>query len=95
MGKKTRKEHVVPQAHIRNFGYKNNNTDKIIVIDKKQEQPYKASIDDVACQRDFYEVSDKEVNYWEKWYGKIEQNIPSIYKSIIIIRNLLQMVIKF
>lgn len=84
MGKKTRKEHIVPQVHIRNFGYKNNNTDKIIVIDKKKEQPYKASIDDVACQRDFYEVSDKEVNYWEKWYGKIEQNIPSIYKSIII-----------
>ena len=84
MSKKTRKEHIVPQAHIRNFGYKNNNTNKIIVIDKKKNQPYKTSVDDVACQRDFYEVSDKETNYWEKWYGKIEQNIPGIYSSIII-----------
>lgn len=84
MSKNTRKEHIVPQAHIRNFGYKNNNTDKIIVIDKKKDEPYKTSIDDVACQRDFYEVSDKEVNYWEKWYGKIEQNIPIIYNSLIV-----------
>ena len=36
MGKNTRKSHFVPQAHIRNFGYKNNNTYKIIVFDKKK-----------------------------------------------------------
>ena len=84
MGQKTRKEHIVPQTHIRNFSYKNKNTDKVIVVDKNKEKPYLSSVDDVACQRDFYEVDDKETNYWEKWYGKIEQNIPMIYNSIII-----------
>ncbi len=84
MDKKTRKEHIVPQAHLRNFSYKNKQTEKVYVLDKNKEEPYPSSIDDVACKRDFYEVDDKETNYWEKWYGKIEQNIPMIYNSIII-----------
>ena len=84
MGKNTRKSHFVPQAHIRNFGYKNNNTYKIIVFDKKKNCPYRTSIDDIACKRDFYEVSNKKANYWEKWYGKIEQNIPTVYGTLII-----------
>ncbi len=84
MGRETRKEHIVPQAHIRNFSYKNKKTNKVYVLDKNKENPYPSSVDDVACQRDFYEVDDKETNYWEKWYGKIEQNIPMIYNSIII-----------
>ena len=84
MDKKTRKEHIVPQVHLRNFSYKNKQTEKVYVLDKNKEEPYPSSIDDVACKRDFYEVDDKETNYWEKWYGKIEQNIPMIYNSIII-----------
>lgn len=84
MGKNTRKSHFVPQAHIRNFGYKNNNTYKIIVFDKKKNCTYRTSIDDIACKRDFYEVSNKKANYWEKWYGKIEQNIPTVYGTLII-----------
>lgn len=84
MKKNTRKEHIVPQAHIRYFSYKNKNTDKVIVIDKNKKKSYPSSVDNVACQRDFYEIDNKETNYWEKWYGKIEQNIPIIYNSIII-----------
>lgn len=84
MGKKTRKEHMVPQTHIRYFSYKNRNTDKIVVVDKNKKEPYLSCVKDVACKRDLYEVSDKEANYWEKWYGKIEEKIPMIYNAIII-----------
>ena len=64
-----RKEHFVPQAHLKNFSFKNKNTDKVVVIDKNKDETYPSSIDDVACQRDFYEVYDKETNYWENWYA--------------------------
>lgn len=84
MEKITRKEHFVPQAHLKNFSIKNKNTDKVIVIDKNKDESYPSSIDDVACKRDFYEVSDKKTNYWEQWYWKIEQDIPKIYNSVII-----------
>lgn len=84
MKNRTRKEHIVPQAHLKNFSFKNKNTDKVIVIDKNKDEPYPSSIDDVACQRNFYEVSDKQTNYWEQWYWKIEKNIPNIYNSVAI-----------
>ena len=37
MGKETRKEHIVPQAHLRNFSYKNKQTDKVYVLDKNKK----------------------------------------------------------
>lgn len=84
MKTETRKEHIVPQTHLKNFSYKNKNTNKVFVIDKNKEKPYLSSVNDVACKRDFYEVKDKETNYWEHWYGKIEQNIPIVYNSLVI-----------
>lgn len=84
MGTNTKKEHIVPQTHLKNFSYKNKHTDKVIVVDKNTETPYLRGIDDVACKRNFYEVADKTPNYWEHEYGKIEQNIPIIYNAIII-----------
>lgn len=84
MRKNTKKEHIVPQAHLRNFSYKNKNTSKVVVADKNKEGSYLSSVDDVACKRNFYEVDDKDPNYWEHWYGKIEQNIPAVYNTVVI-----------
>ena len=84
MTNKKRKQHFVPQSHIKNFSYINNNTYKVIVKDKYQDNTYPSSIDDIACKRDFYEVSEKENNYWEDWYAKIDDIIPNVYNSIFI-----------
>lgn len=84
MGKNTKKEHIVPQVHLRNFSYKNKNTSKVVVADKNKDEVYLSSVDDIACKRNFYEVDDKDPNYWEYWYGKIEQNIPAVYNTVVI-----------
>lgn len=86
MGDKTNKQHFVPQSHLRFFSYKVINEDKLTVFDKTKAKGYFFSdtVDNLACKRKMYEITNVEDNKWEIFFRKYENNLPYIYNALII-----------
>lgn len=84
-------QHYVPQAYLRNF--KVNNKNQIYVFDKEKEVSRKQNINDIACERFFYDISpeiyknnpeyDKQAI--EKFFAtEIEDEFSNVIRNVII-----------
>ena len=89
MSKDTKNQHVVPRAYLRYFANQNKKGYYVNVIDKKNKEPFRSNIFNVASHRYFYEVEGMPDNYWEKEYNKIENKIKIVFNNIITFSNLL------
>ncbi len=80
-----RKHHYVPQFYLGNFSLSGTKDDSLWVFDKKTNRQWKASIDDIACQRNFYTVEFKDgtPDEVEKAFSKMEDIAAPIIKQII------------
>ncbi|MFA5597592.1 MAG: DUF4238 domain-containing protein [Pusillimonas sp.] len=81
--KEPRKHHYVAQGHLSYFG-SGRKGKQIWVFDKRDEVSFKASIGDVAAERDFYSVkmSDAKINF-EPNFSPIEARAFKVFRKIV------------
>jgi len=81
---KPRKHHYVPQTYLKNFCNSVDKPDSIYVYDKINHKKFKANIQDIAAERDFYKVAGKDDEYyWEHFYSKeFESKYPSVIRTL-------------
>lgn len=91
---KTRKQHYVPQTYLKYFSIDKHNHLRVYVLNKNKKI-FQANIEDIACERDFYEIYNptteafKECNYIEdKFSIDYESNIPKVFNRLIAVSNL-------
>lgn len=79
-----RRHHYVPQTYLKNFCIPGEKSGKIYVYDKVNHKIYKSDIGDIAVERDFYKVTDREdIYYWEHFYSKeFESKYPKIISNL-------------
>lgn len=56
---KTKNQHFVPQFYLRGFSYENG---QIFVFDKFERKFFKTNIENVACEKNFYDLPSTEAN---------------------------------
>lgn len=84
-----RKHHYVPQTYLKNFCIPGK-AKKIYVYDKINNKKFETSIQDIAAERDFYRVNDREdACYWEHYYSQeFETKYPYVIQTITAVCTL-------
>lgn len=79
------RHHHVPQTYLKNFSFRKKDQFEIYTLDKISGNVFKANINNVAVEKDFYTVKELDDNYaWEKFYAEtIEPEMGVIIPDII------------
>lgn len=91
-----KKQHYIPRFYLRRFSdtqghanYSNDKKNKIIVYDKKNKYQYSSNVQDIACQKYFYDIKDStnidEKQLFEHTFSKLEDEF-SIEINMLIKR---------
>lgn len=85
-----RRHHYVPRIYLQNFAIQEKNEWQIIVIDKTKKEPYITNIKNVAVEKDFYRIDNKEDEfYWEHYYAEqVEPLVSTTFSKLITIATL-------
>ena len=89
-----KKQHYIPRFYLRRFsdtqGHTNDRNDKknkILVYDKKNKYQYSSNIQDIACQKYFYDIKDSsnidEKQLFEHTFSKLEDEFSIEINKLI------------
>ena len=88
------KQHYVPQSILRNFKFNpgsKNQSSKVFVLDKKENEVVTSNVKDIACEKDYYNKNDSvktnETDY-DSFFDSLDSDIAPIICKIINNQNI-------
>lgn len=81
-------QHYVPRLYLRNFSTKKKSDFFINCFDKPEEKIFSTNIENIGCEKYFYNTSNDTNQSIEKQFGNWESTLKTAYDEIIQLENL-------